>query len=918
MSGPLLATKLFIPPGGKNLVERPRLFEKLNQSLLPGNRLTIISAPAGFGKTTLISTWVAYLKSLEQQHPPLISWLSLDEEDNNPYNFWFYVIASLQSQQEGIGQQALNSLQISRPPDLKAALVSLVNDLTQIDIPLIFVLDDYHHIRNHEIHSSLSFFIEHVPAQFHGLVLSRTVPPLPLSLLRGRGCLQEVRISDLRFTLEETTFFFNQTMDLGLKSNDVEILSQRTEGWIVGLQMAALSLRDEIDRHDFVVAFGGDDRYIADYLFEEVLQRQPPEIQSFLLKTSFLDPLTAPLCDAVTGRKDSLSMLNFLEQENLFILPLDNRRAWFRYHHLFADLLQRRLIQMEGEQGLKVLQRCAVDWLAANNFHKLAVKHAIKSADFDLAAKLMIATSEHFIKENDFNSLLNLAQYFPEGFISQNMTLTCLLAHAANVTGHIEKANQFILNVEKRLGVTIDDFITHGDILNLSPVEKAGLIELGMISARLNIDTFNLARTFYLSENLLPYLKPERDNEPIAFNLPSNLRGSLLFTRGLAQKLHGDVALAVQTFAESTEEGRRTKNLHIEVLSLSHQGDALALQGRLHEAQKTFLQVLSQSKQNSQLTPFFGIAEAGLGNLAYEWNEVEKAEEYFQAAIEKGMWWHNWENLLPGYSGMARIHANRGDWQLAFEAVDSLVENTIESWGIVQSCAGSLRALLNLRSGNSSEAERWAEAYEPERPCDYMVAWEVDALVGCRVLIQIGQTERASSLVEQITVDASSSGRNAHVLEALCIKAILLHKLHQDYEALATLSSALNMAKTEGYIRSFVDEGEQMADLLQKAVKEKIFPEYSSRILAAFPEPLRTTFPVANDQKHRPALAESLSEREFEVIHLVAEGLTNKEIAHKLFISLRTVKYHTTSIYSKLGVTGRTQAIHKARELGLL
>ncbi len=918
MSATLLATKWFLPPVGKSLVVRPRLLEKLTGGLLPGCRLTLVSAPAGFGKTTLISTWAASHKFSGGRPSPLVAWLSLDEGDNDPILFWSYVITSLQMQKEGLGKQALNLLQASRPPDLEGSLATLVNDLAEIPHPFLLILDDFHHAHDPAIHRSLTYLIEHAPPSFHAMVLSRTDPPLPLALLRGRGQLLEIRMADLRFTPDETAFFLNQIMQLGLSRVDIDALSQRTEGWIAGLQMAALSMHEESDRHTFVTIFSGGDRYIADYLVEEVLQRQPVEHQRFLLQTSILNHLNAPLCDAVTGRLDSQMMLNALERANLFILPLDNRREWFRYHQLFAELLQRRLLQSEGEQTLKTLQRRAVDWLAANGFLKLAAEYALRYADFELAASLIISASDLFYQENDCNTLLNMADRLPKEAIRKNLTLACILAHAANVTGQVHKAEKLIQDTEKELGVTIDEFLRRGEDLELPPLAKASLIEMGMISARLQVDTFHLDRTFSLAEHLLPYLTPERDNEPYVYNPPSKLRGPLMFTLGLAQKLHGDVLLAAQTFGESAAEGQRAHNLHIEALSLGHLGDAQAQQGRLHEAQRTFLQTLDLPQEILRGTPFIGISHAGLGNLAYEWNDLDMATQHLQIAIDQGKWWRNWENLLPGYSGMARIYASRGEWQAAYGAVDDLLANTPESKGIVQSCAGSLRGLLDLRSGNLDAAERWAEAYEPERPCDYLVEWEAASLVGCRIWISRGQAERTGRLLGRILNEASSAGRDWRVLEALCLQAILFDGTQREPEALSVIRSALEMAKQEGYIRTFIDEGQPMAKILDAAVQGGIHPEYAGRLLAAFPgTPLRP--PAAWDvPKSKPAVNEVLSERENEVLRLVAGGLTNKEIAQKLHISLRTVKYHTTSIYTRLGVNGRAQAAVRARELGLV
>ncbi len=917
MAGQLLATKLFIPPVGKNHVERPRLLKKLDECLHPNCHLVVIAAPAGFGKTTLVTSWLKGITLRVDSLAPKFAWLSLGEEDNDPTLFWIYVIRSLQSLQAEIGQQTQSLLQITNPPELEPALAVLINELAQLPEPLVLILDDYHHVRSPAIHKSLAYFIEHEPAQFHVMIVSRTDPPLPLALLRGRQQLLEFRMADLRFTQDETTQFFNRAMWLVLADDEIDALNHKTEGWIAGLQMAAISMKNQSDQHAFISAFSGNDRYIADFLIEEVLEGQPIEVQRFLLQTSILDDLNAPLCEAVTGLQNSQEMLLGLETANLFIFPVDNHREWFRYHQLFAELLQHKLFQSDGEKKIKILERHAVDWLAKNGYIKMAVEYAVKYADYELATKLLTLYGPQFIKESSFITLLTLADRIPDSLIMQNITLTCILTQSAMATGNMQMADKLIQNMEKQLGVTIDEFLQKGEILELSPIVKAGLIELGVFRARICVDNFHLDQTFYLSEHLLPYIVPELDQEPFVVNTRSNLRGSLLFTLGLARMMHGDVSQAAQLFVESAREGRQSNNLDIEILSLGHLGDAQVLEGRLHEAQSTFEQTLSAPQEVLNKTPFFRISKAGLGNLFYEWNELDKAEDYFQAAIEHGLWWRNWENLLPGYTGMARIHASRGDWTAAYADLDDLISNVQEKVGIVLTNVGAIRALINLRRGDFEAAERWAVAYEPERSCDYMVEWEEDALIGCRIWIVDNQTDRADKLLERIIFEAGAAGRNKIVLEALCLRALLYASIQKSSEALAVLATCLAMAKPENYIRTFVDEGEPMARLLYEAVRLGIHPEYASQLLEAFPTP-SSQASEGNMPKKKSKLRELLSKREEEILRLIAEGYSNKEIAQKVCISLRTVKYHTTSIYTKLNATGRVSAVSKARELGIL
>ncbi len=438
---------------------------------------------------------------------------------------------------------------------------------------LTLVLEDYHILENEEIYIGVNFLLDNLPQGLHVVLTTRSDPPLNLARRRGRGQINELRAADLRFTPEETLFFLNQIMQLDLADEDVAALSNRTEGWIAGLQMAALSLQDESDRHVFVRAFSGDDRYIADYLIEEVLQRQPLDFQRFLLETSILDRLNAPLCDFVTNRQDSRAMVNALERANLFILPLDNRREWFRYHHLFAELLQRRLTQVDGEEAVKALQRRAVDWFHTNGYFNLAIQYALNLSDYQLAAKLIISTGNKFFIGNELNTLLNLGARLPAEQIAGNYTLGCMLAWAAHATGHPQKAEEFIHQIENQAGKRLDDLIGQQDDPHLDPHLRAALIEMSVVRARIAVDRFEIDRTFRLVEKVLPVLVPERDREPFAFNPPSQLRGPMVFILGLARKLHGDISLAAEDFAESVSEGRRAQNLHIVALALGHLGE---------------------------------------------------------------------------------------------------------------------------------------------------------------------------------------------------------------------------------------------------------------------------------------------------------------------------------------------------------
>ena len=462
MTAPFMATKLFIPPPGRYLVDRPRLLEKLGECLRPGCRLALLSAPAGFGKTTLVSAWITRLKSSAQQPSPWAAWLSLDGRDNDPVLFWSYVIASLQTQQEGIGKQSLSLLQTTQSPDLEGNLAALVNDLAGIPAAFILVLDDYHIIRNPAVHRSLSFFIEHAPAQFHVILASRTDPPLPLALLRGRGQLLDIRLNDLRFSNEDADSFLNSGMGLNLEAQAVNVLNGKTEGWAAGLQMAALSLQEiasSQDRQrveDFIASFSGNNRYILDYLIEEILNRQPIEIQSFLLKTSILDRLCGPLCDALLSDGEegvspaSQKVLEDLEIRNLFIFPLDGQRYWYRYHQLFVDLLRKRLGQVDPGIVAGLHQR-AIQWYEENGMTAKAVEHAFQARDYAKAASLVSQISEELWGRGEHATLLEWITALPEAEKRQYHHLWVWQVSMLITAGKMQEAERCIPEIESYL-----------------------------------------------------------------------------------------------------------------------------------------------------------------------------------------------------------------------------------------------------------------------------------------------------------------------------------------------------------------------------------------------------------------------------------------------------------------------------------
>ena len=447
---PLLATKLHIPPARPNLVARPRLLERLDQGLAA--RLILLSAPAGFGKTTLLSAWLAGF-------PSSVPWVSLDTGDNDPVAFLNYLIAALRTIEPEIGERARQVLRSPQPPSIESILAMLINELCTLAEDVVAVLDDYHVIDTPAVHDIIAFLLEHLPLRMHLVIATRVDPPLPLARLRARGHLSEIREADLRFTTEEAAAFLNQTMGLRLSAEDIAALEARTEGWVAGLQLAGLSLQDVADPHAFVTAFRGDDRYIADYLLEEVLQRQPVEFQQFLMQTSILDRLGGPLCDAITDRRDSQAVLNTIERANLFLISLDNRREWFRYHHLFASLLRQRLLDTAGPDTVQQLKRRAWQWYAEHDRILDAVDYALACGDYDPAAALIEQLGQQLFLGNELSTLLQWSRMLPDQVVATHPRLNVMAAWAAHATGHPQQCERFVQMIEEAVGITIEDFL---------------------------------------------------------------------------------------------------------------------------------------------------------------------------------------------------------------------------------------------------------------------------------------------------------------------------------------------------------------------------------------------------------------------------------------------------------------------------
>jgi LuxR family maltose regulon positive regulatory protein len=889
---PLLSTKLFVPPPRPTLVPRPRLLERLSQGL---NRpLTLISAPAGFGKTTLISEWRA--SNAGSGYP--LACLSLEEDDNDPTRFLAYLVAALGALKPDLTEMALGMLQSPQPPPIQPFLTGLINDLGELDRSCALALDDYHVISAQPVHEALGFLLEHLPVHLHLVILTRSDPPLPLARMRARDQMVEIRIDDLRFTPTESAAFFNQVIGLALSDDDVSALEERTEGWIAGLQLAALaiqsprSLQGSEDIARFIAAFTGSHYYIADYLVAEVLNRQSEAVRSFLLKTSILDRMTGELCDRLTRRSDGQAMLRQLETANLFLIPLDEERRWYRYHHLFADVLHTQFQQTNQDQ-LAALHRLAAEWYEENSLVPDAVHHALAAGDQQLIARIMEKDAMAMLMRGEAVTVLNWINDIA-ALVPEHPWLAIYQSWAFICTGQLDQIESMLQGVESHLAqcgrdAKVEAMASHIAVIRALAVAEQSKAQQAIILAKQALD-----------------LLPVED---------SVIRGTLIFTLGDAYWQTGDLSAARQAFAEASQINKATGNFLAGVLSLSSFAALLTEQGELHRAvdiYKTAVQMATRSDR--RLMPAAAQACLGLSGLAYEWNDLDAAWQNVQQALESGLRWGNPDTLANAYLMQARLQQFQGDSAAAFGSLrdaEALAQgHSVTIVTVLRLEAFRLR--LWMVQGNHEAISRWLHEQPLDHPGASSYQNQLAYLTRARIMITQHQAENALGLLERLLAQVEALGQIGRALEVFILQSLALADLGDTSGALATLTRALMLGQPEGYMRVFLDEGIPMAKLLRYAGSRGISPKYIAELMSQFASEIGTA-PVAQQP-----LIEPLTERELEVLHLLADGLSNQEIASKLVVALGTAKTHTASLYRKLDVVSRTQAVARARELGLI
>jgi LuxR family maltose regulon positive regulatory protein len=932
----LLATKLFIPPARANLVVRPRLFERLQAGLQ--NKLTLIAAPAGFGKTTLFSAWRATAAGSALR----FGWVSLDRADNDPLRFWSYVITALDTLAPGVGTNALALLQSAQSPPIERILTSVLNTLSAPDAAppardSALVLDDYHVITTPAIHDALAWLLDYLPPHLHLIIITRADPALPLARLRARGAVTELHASDLRFTADEAAAFLNQVMGLSLTAADLAALEARTEGWIAGLQLAALAMRDHQDRSGFIRGFTGSNRYIVDYLAAEVFASQPAHIQTFLLHTAILDRMCGPLCDAVLGIGEAASssntqypipstqsysqlILDQLERANLFVVPLDDERQWFRYHHLFADVLRHRLTSGVPAETAASLHRRASMWCAGQGLVAEAVQHALTAADDARVADLIEQHGIRIILTGQVHTVLNWLSRLPDELVRARPMLCTIHALALLLTNQLAATEARIQDAEH-------------SILPDTPIDQAQIIQgrAAVLRAILVRYSGDFAGCVAFAEQALRLLPA---TETVA-------RTVAMLNVARAFLVSGDVTEANERLAIAVVAPiRASGNLFGALAAFTNLAQLQILQGRLRAAVATLHEAMQIASDPEVFRSLEGSPAYyfGMGALLCEWNDLDAAEQELAQGIDlvAGPLTVDAAYITQGYLALARLQHARGNDADAQRTLESYLDLARQRGFVTHLVARGIaaQAQLALAHGNLAAAVAWANA-NGSIVDDFPFAREAEHLILARVWIAQagGWLQQAAELLDRLLVDAEAKARWGSVLDILIVRALAQWAQEMHSDALATLERALRLAAPEGFVRRFVDEGPVMAAMLQASVARGIMPDYITRLLAAFPESDKGIRRQADKEIDRVAdslvsqspglpvsqsLVEPLSARELEVLRLIASGKSNAEVARTLVIAISTVKTHTNSIFGKLQVTSRTQAIALARDLHLL
>ena len=893
----ILNTKLYIPPKRSSLVERPSVLEKLEKGL--NHSITLVSAPAGFGKTTLLSEWC----TSEKGKVIPIAWLSLDPKDNDIERFLLYVVAALDTLKKGISDSILPLFQTSQLPATGVILTSLINELTEtLQVPFILVLDDYHVVTSPDVHEALLFLVENVPPDMHLVILTREDPPLPLARLRAQQQLTEIRAADLRFSLEETASFLNQVMGLDLTTNQVETLEGRTEGWIAGLQMTAISMSGRDDKSSFIRTFASSNRFIFDYLIDEVLDGLSSDVRDFLVKTSILDRMCAPLCDAVTGKIDGQNILLQLEQTNLFIIPLDDQRYWYRYHHLFADLLRQQL-KTANTDNVYELHKKACEWYQDNELVGDAIHHALSIGNYEFVADLSETLVFESIERNELFIIANWLDNLPENIMQTRPWLNIALAWILFRTRQFERVEQHIQYIERSLQ---DHQKQDLHIQSHSTAIKAYLAGIHG----------NIDQVAFLSRKSLGLL-PEKEKR---------LRGSMFSLLGSALQRMGDFDDAKQAYFDGISFSKAAGDWQNTIESYGDLTGFYVERGQLHKAFSTCQEALkyveSVFKKGGQMPFETAYIHVRLSTILRHWNKLEKSLWHAKRAIKIAKTWGSGFRLA--YVNLAIALQSVGQDEEAMQAIQQAEAMAMEESEFWLADVRSVRALLWLDRDDLDAASRWAQESELSTDDEISFSRQRHYLILAQVLLVQGKKgdhqalDNAIHLLSRLQKILDSSNANAYSLQVLICMAIAYQAQGKMEEALGAIGQALSIAEQGGYIHVFLREGALMKKLLEHASIKNISPNYTQKLLKIFGDVIQETDSTDPQFAQLDVITDALTPRELEVLRLLDNELPIPDIADKLVLSIDTVRTHIKRIYRKLDVHSRFEAVIKAKELRFL
>jgi len=907
VTGPLLETKLYVPRLRRRPVARRRLSDRLRHGA--ESRLILVSAPPGFGKTTLLAEWLAARPAGERS----VAWLSLDEADSQPSAFWTYLITALQTVAPGVGAGALSALQDPHPPPIETALATLLNELGDAPTPIVLVLDDYHLVDVPEIQAGMAFLLEHLPPRVQLVIATRADPALPLSRLRARGELVEIRAADLRFTADEAQAYLNDVMGLDLSAHDVAALEGRTEGWIAALQLAGLSMQGREDVAGFIAGFSGDDRYIVDYLVEEVLHGQPARIRAFLLQTSILARMSGPLCDAVTGQDGGRATLELLERGNLFLVPLDDRRRWYRYHHLFGDVLQARLLD-EQPDLVADLHRRAGEWYERNNERFEAIRHLVAGDDLARAADLIelaIPATRQVRREATLRQWL---EALPDELIRTRPVLSNAYAGSILVRGRTEGVEARLRDAERWLDTTAGaETGPDGRPSAMVVVDEEAFRGLpGAIAV-------HRAGHALLRGDVSGTMAHARRALELVGTDDNVGRGAAAALLGLASWTSADLEAADRCYADAMASFERVGHLSDIVGLTIASADIRIAQGRLHEALSAYERGLRLAIRAGEPV-LRGAADmhVGMSGVFRERNDLEAAREHLRASQDLGD-----ENGLPqnpyrSRVAMARIRQAEGDLDGALELLAEAERLYVGDFSPDVRPVAALKARVSITAGRLPQALAWAREHGLSTADDLTYVREFEHVTLARLLLARARGGLADhgmgeilEFLARLLAAAEAGGRTGSVIDILVVQALAHHAAGDSTAALGSLARATDLAAPEGYVRTLVDDGPPMVALLKLAARQPNAPGFVRRLVA-----------VAVGAEGQPPgeqpLIEPLSARELEVLRLLESDLDGPDVARALSVSLPTVRTHTRNVYAKLGVNSRSAAVRRATELGLL